>query len=85
MIVKYYNAEFNVPDLMIEKFAKDFECLPGNGQYDSIRQIRESVYDILDIVVEEPELLDERDYRVDFVNALAMRQALAKHGILYDA
>jgi hypothetical protein len=85
MIVQYYESEFDIPDLMIEKFAKDFECLPGSGQYDSIRQLRESVYDILDVVAEEPELLDEKEYLLDFINALAMRQALAKHGILYDA
>jgi hypothetical protein len=85
MIVQYYDSKFEVPDIMIEKFAKDFECLPGSGQHDSIRQLRESVYDILDVVAEEPELLEEKEYLLDFVNALAMRQALAKHGILYDA
>lgn len=85
MIIQYYESEFDIPDIMIEKFAKDFECLPGSGQYDSIRQLRESVYDILDVVAEEPELLEEKEYLLDFINALAMRQALAKHGILYDA
>jgi hypothetical protein len=85
MIVKYYESEFDIPDILINKFAKDFECLPGSGQYDSIRQLRESVYDILDLVAEEPELLEEKDYLTDFVQALAMKQALANNGILYDA
>ena len=85
MIIQYYNTKFDIPDIMIEKFAKDFECLPGSGQYESIRQLRDSVYDILDIVAEEPELIEEKDYMIDFIRALAMKQALAKHGILYDA
>jgi len=85
MIVQYYDSKFDIPDIMIEKFAKDFECLPGSGQYESIMQLRNSVYDILDIVTEDPEIMDEADYRTDFIRALAMRQALAKHGILYDA
>lgn len=85
MIIQYYNSKFDIPDLLIERFAKDFECLPGSGQYESIAQLRNSVYDILDIVAEEPELMEEKEYMVDFIRALAMRQALAKHGILYDA
>ena len=85
MIVQYYESEFDIPDVLIDKFAKDFECLPGSGQYESIRQLRESVYDILDIVAEEPELIEEKEYLLDFIQALAMKEALAKHGILYDA
>jgi len=37
------------------------------------------------MVAEEPELLEDRSVHADFMNALAMRQALAAHGILYDA
>ena len=85
MKVQYYESEFDIPDILIEKFAKDFECLPGSGQYDSIRQLRESVYDILDAVAIKPELMEEKEYVSDFIQALAMKQALAKHGILYDA
>ena len=85
MKIQYYDSQFDIPDILIEKFAKDFECLPGSGQYDSIRQLRESVYDILDLIAEEPELLDEKDYLTDFIQALAMKQALANNGILYDA
>ena len=85
MKIQYYDSQFDIPDVLIEKYAKDFECLPGSGQYDSIRQLRESVYDILDAVAMEPELMEEKEYLLDFIQALAMKQALAKHGILYDA
>lgn len=85
MIVEYFESKFDIPDILIHKFEKDFECLPGSGQYESIMQLRESVYDTLDLVAEEPELLDDKEYLLDFIQALAMRQALANNGILYDA
>jgi len=85
MIIEYCDSKFDIPDVLIFKFEKDFECLPGSGQYDSIMQLRESIYDTLDLIAEEPELLDDHDYLLDFIQALAMRQALANNGILYDA
>ncbi len=85
MIVQYYDSQFDIPDILVEKYAKDFECLPGSGQYESIRQLRDSVYDILDAVAIEPDLVEEKEFMSDFIQALAMKQALAKHGILYDA
>ena len=85
MIVQYYESEFDIPDVLIEKFAKDFECLPGSGQYESKMQLRDSISDILDIVAEEPELLHNKEYLSDFISALAMKKALERHGILYDA
>jgi len=43
------------------------------------------IEEITDMVFEEPELLEDMSVHADFMNALAMRQALAAHGILYDA
>jgi hypothetical protein len=85
MIVQFYDSKVEVPDLLISRFTKDFECLPGSGDYESILQLRTAIYEVLDVVAEEPELLEETEYMLDFVKALAMQQALAKNGILYDA
>lgn len=85
MMVKYFNAEFDIPDLLIQKYIKDFDGLAGSGQYEAKMQLRDSISDILDIVAEEPELLHEKEYLSDFISALAMKQALERHGILYDA
>jgi hypothetical protein len=85
MMVQCYDSEIEVPDVLIEKFIKDFDGLPGSGQNHSVSQIRGSIWEILDIVAEEPEVLHEPEYRTDFIRALAMRKALEKHGILYDA
>ena len=70
---------------MIDKFLKDFEGLPGSKYREGVQQLRDSIEDILDIVAEEPDILEEPEYMVDFLRALAMRQAMSKLGILYDA
>ena len=85
MIVKCYNSEIEVPDVLIDKFIKDFEGLPGSGQYASIAQLRGSIWEVLDFIENEPDVLEEFEYRNDFIRALAMQKALEKHGILYDA
>jgi hypothetical protein len=85
MMVKCYGSEFEVPDLLVDKFVKDFDTLPGSGYREGVYQIRESINEILDIVVEEPEILHEPEYLTDFIRALAMRQAMEKLGILLDS
>jgi hypothetical protein len=85
MQVACYGSEFEVPDLLIDKYLKDFEGLPGSGQRESVMQLRMSIDDVFDYIAEEPEMLDEFEIRADFVKALAMQQALEKLGILYDA
>jgi hypothetical protein len=85
MMVKCYGSEFEVPDLLVDKFVKDFDTLPGSGYREGVYQIRESINEILDIVVEEPDILHEPEYLTDFIRALAMRQAMEKLGILLDS
>jgi hypothetical protein len=85
MQVACYGSEFEVPDLLIDKYIKDFDGLPGSGQRESVMQLRMSIDEILDYVAEEPEMLDEFEIRTDFLKALAMQKAMCKLGILYDA
>jgi hypothetical protein len=85
MQVACYGSEFDVPDLLIDKFIKDFEGLPGSGQRESVMQLRMSIDDILDYIAEEPDMLNEFSIRSDFVKALAMQEAMAELGILHDA
>ena len=85
MKVEYCGSEFDIPDLLINKFSKDFDSLPGSGHREGVQQLRDCIDDILGIVSEEPEILEEPDYMVDFLRALAMRQAMNGLGILYDA
>ena len=85
MQVACFGSEFEIPDVLIHKYIKDFEALPGSGARDSIMQLRMNIGDILDYIAEEPEMLHEFDIRADFVKALAMQQAMGELGILYDA
>ena len=85
MIIEYFDAQFDIPDLLIDKFAKDFDGLPGGRYREGVDQIRSSIDEILGLISEEPELLHETEYLADFVSALAMKQAMSKLGILYDA
>ena len=84
-MVECYGSEFEVPDLLVDKFVKDFETLPGSGYREGVYQIRESISEILDIVADEPEILHEPEYLTDFIRALAMQQAMGKLGILLDS
>ena len=85
MMVECYGSEFEVPDLLIDKFLKDFDTLPGSGYREGVYQIRESIDEILDIVAEDPDIIEEPEYLTDFIKALAMKQAMGELGILYDA
>jgi hypothetical protein len=85
MMVQCYDAEFEVPDLLINKYVKDFDCLPGKSMRECVLDLRESINEVLDYVAEEPEALHEKDILSDFINALAVRRALQTHGLLLDS
>ena len=85
MKVEYYGSEFEVPEILIRQFEKDFDGLPGGKDRNSVYMLRGTIFEILDIAADDPEILDEKEYREDFVRALAMRQAMSTLGILYDS
>ena len=75
MMVQCYDSEFEIPDFVIDKFIKDFDGLPGSGDRESVLQLRDSV----------EEMLYDKSCVADFIQAIAMREALQYHGILHDA
>jgi hypothetical protein len=85
MEVKCFDSTFDVPDIMVEKFFKDFDGLPGSANRGSVLELREHVYDMIDAVAEEPDLLEDPQNRVDFIRVLAIQKAMENHGIFYDA
>jgi hypothetical protein len=85
MQVSCYGEDIEIPDLLIDKYTKDFECLPGKGLYNEINQLRNSISEVVELVAEDPDILNEKEYMTDFVRALAMKKALETHGIFYDA
>jgi hypothetical protein len=85
MIVDCLGNEIEVPDYLIDKYIKDFDGLPGSGNRNAVLQLRDSMYEVIDYISEDPEALEEYEYKTDFINAMAVHQALQFHGILHDA
>lgn len=85
MLVQCYDTQFEVPEFVIDKFIKDFDGLPGSGNRESVLQLRLAIEDIIDVVAEDPEILYDKNYQQEFIEAIAMKYALEHHGILYDA
>ena len=85
MKVECYHEEFDIPDLLIEKFIKDFEGLPGKGKNQEVNMLRDSVENVLELIAQDPDMLHEPEYLSDFIQALAIKKALETHGIFYDA
>ena len=84
-MVQCYDSQFEVPDFVINKFIKDFDGLPGSGNRESVLQLRYSVEEVIEAVAEDPEILYDKGYVADFIQAIAIREALQHHGILHDA
>ena len=74
-----------VPTLLIDKFVDDFKNLAGSKNRESVYMLRDAIDDVMDLVYEDPEVLMDPEYKNDYIRAVAMREALKKHGIYYDA
>jgi hypothetical protein len=85
MNVECYGEEIEVPDILIEKYFKDFDGLPGKSMRESVMGLRNTIWDVIDYVSEDPQALEDKTVMSDFINALAMKQALAQHGLYLDS
>lgn len=85
MIAILNGAAFNVPDELVDEYVIQFIPLKNFGHRDSLITLREDILDIFDVVMQDPEALYEPEFLEEFVQTLAMRQALQNLGILYDS
>ena len=85
MNVECYGDQIEVPDVLIEKYFKDFDGLPGKSMRESVMGLRDSVWEVMDYVAEDPKALEDKEVMFDFINALAMKQALTQHGLYLDS
>jgi hypothetical protein len=85
MKIECLGHTFEVPEHLIKSYTKDFETLPGSGQRDAVLHLRNSVYEVFDYLAEDPEIIDEPEYRSDFIKAWAVYKALEVHGLLLDS
>jgi hypothetical protein len=85
MNVECYGEEIEVPDVLIEKYFRDFDGLPGKSMRESVMDLRGSIWEVIDYVAEDPKALEDGTIMSDFINALAMKQALTQHGLYLDS
>jgi len=85
MEIDCHGITFDVPEILIEKYASDFEGLVGGDHRESVMQLRDSSAEIINLIAENPDLLHNVYNQADFIKSLAIRTALSKHGILFDA
>jgi len=85
MNVECLGSKIEVPDYLINSYIKQFDGLPGSGNREAILELRNTMYDVIDYIAEDPEALHEYECRSDFINALAVQKALEIHGLLHDA
>ena len=85
MLARLNGAEFHIPDELVDEYVIQFIPLKKFEHRDNLNVLREDILDIFDVVMQDPEALYEPEFLEEFVNTLAMRQALQNIGILYDA
>jgi hypothetical protein len=85
MIATLNGAHFNIPDQLVEDYVVQFVPLRKWDNREHLNILREDILDIFDVVMQDPEALYEPEFLEEFINTLAMRQALQNIGILYDS
>lgn len=85
MIIEYVNQTFDVPDRIIDEYVEGYANLGDKDLREELDVLRNCVYQLLILVEKQPMLLDKKSIKADFVNTLAMKEALFKLKLLHDA
>ena len=85
MIIEYVNQTFDVPDRIIDEYVEGYANLGDKDLREELDVLRNCVYQLLILVEKQPTLLDKDSIKADFVNTLAMKEALFKLKLLHDA
>ena len=85
MIAELNGAQFHIPDELVDEYASQFMPLKKWDNRGNLNILREDILDIFDVVMEDPEALYDPEFLEEFVQTLAMKQALQNLNILYDA
>ncbi len=73
--------KLEIPQEMIDTYYVEFY----NIGRDALEEIRDLISITIEIADDEPELLLYNEYKNDLIRAHAMKLALERRGILYDA
>jgi|GEM_PF-2724110 hypothetical protein len=83
MIVVYFDTEFNIPDPLIANMTELFKR--NEEMKADMEVLREMVYHILQLAELDPRILNRQDRYDEFVNALAIKEALQANNLLFNA
>ncbi len=85
MIIEYISQSFDVPDKMIEEYVEGYEVLATVDLREELEVLRNCVYQLLILIEKEPKLLHKSKIKEDFINTLAMKEALFQLKLLHDS
>ena len=85
MRVTEFGKDLTIPENLINQFMLELRPVTEPGERESLEEIRDMTGLVLDTIRNEPELMDNKEDEDDYIKAVAMREALARFGILYDA
>lgn len=85
MRVTEFGRDLTIPENLINQFMLELKPVTEPGERESLEEIREMTGLVLDTIRSEPELMENKEYEDDYIKAIAMREALARFGVLYDA
>ncbi|CAB4129405.1 hypothetical protein UFOVP118_45 [uncultured Caudovirales phage] len=85
MKIEYINNTFDVPDSMIKEYVEGYSDLRQLELREELEVLRHCVYQLLILVEKEPMLLHKDSIKEDFINTLAMKEALFQLKLLHDA
>lgn len=85
MIIHCFERDIDVPDSMIEEYTRDLRVLRTENLVDEAYELKYILFQTLELLALETELLEEPAYFRQLVKALAMKEALAKIKMLHDA
>lgn len=83
--VEAFGRTFEIPEDMIDNYYHEFKDLKDPSEKLRVMYLRDITGAVLSALEREPERMKKDVYEEDFVRAHAMRQALSRHGMLFDA
>lgn len=85
MMMEYFGRDIDVPDYKIDDYTEKFSVLTEGKMQTEIEVLRESIFNIIELMEMAPDLLEESRYYNEFVNTLAMKEALFNNKVLHNA
>ena len=85
MIVEHQNKKYEIPEALIIRYEEEFSDYNMSHDKDHINAVRNATLIMLALFGAYPDMLEDEIGVEDFQHAHAMREALKRTNLLYDA